>query len=247
MLDIVVCDDSPIQLETICKRVNCYFSTYKDIAYQVSGYSSPDELILDLKNGNGCDIVILDVIMPGSTGIETAKRIKELRKDAMIIFVSISREYAIDAYDIGAVHYVSKPLTQQALNKALDRALSLRKRIMNKRIMLSLKNAAMKSIFCIDILFIESVGYRRMVHTKKGVYEETRKTLSGFMEELNQLMPGQFFVPYRGYIINLSEIGTINPDHIVMADGSRILIKKGDFRRIRSIYFDWIFSESEAE
>ena len=76
------------------------------------------------------------------------------------------------------------------------------------------------------------------------LYEERRKPLSALMEELDQLSPGQFCIPYRGYIINLSEVSTITPSHIMMRDGARILIKRGDYRRIRDIYFSWIFSLS---
>ena len=245
MLDIIICDDSPMQLSTISGKVDSYFSMHNDRTYRVRQYSSPSKLMADLEKDAKCDIAILDILMPESTGIETAKIIKKLRKDSVIIFVSISREYAIDAYDIGAVHYVPKPLTQEDLDKALDRALALREKNSSRQIMLSLKNSAMQSISCTDILYIESVGYRRIVHTKKGEYEEMKKTLSSFMEELNQLMPGQFFVPYRGYIVNLSEISTITPDHIVISDGSRVLIKRGDFRHIRDLYFAWTFGRSE--
>ena len=77
---------------------------------------------------------------------------------------------------------------------------------------------------CDDIIYIESIGYTRVVHTWGGVYEEMRKTLSSLLEELDGLCPGRFFSPYRGYIVNLDHIATITPAHIEMRDGSRILM-----------------------
>lgn len=82
----------------------------------------------------------------------------------------------------------------------------------------------------------------RVVCTWGGVYEEMRKTLASLLEELDGLCPGRFFSPYRGYIVNLDHIATMTPAHIEMRDGARILIKRGDFRRIRDIFFAWTFS-----
>lgn len=243
MLSIAVCDDSLHELESICAMVEGILSSRSLSGFEVLRYSSPDALMHDLENGGRCDIAVLDVIMPGSTGLDTARRIRDMRKEASIIFVSVSRDYAIDAYDVGAVHYIPKPITAPALEEALDRALAqIGKR--PRQLVLSLKNAMLHSVECGDIIYIESVGYQRIVHTKEGVYEERKKTLSALMEELDQLSPGQFCIPYRGYIINLSEVATITSSCIVMKDGSRILIKRGDFRRIRDIYFSWTFSEA---
>lgn len=243
MLSIVVCDDTLQHLTAVCEAAESYFSARSDLKHEILRYSSPDVLIQDLENGGRCDIAILDIIMPGMIGTETARRIKELNPEARIIFASVSREYAIEAFNIGAVHYIPKPVAAPALEAALDRALSSHLNP-SKRIVLHMKNAVMQSVECSDILYIESVGYRRIVHTKHGIYEEMRKPLSALMEELDQLSPGQFCIPYRGYIINLSEVSTITPSHIMMRDGARILIKRGDYRRIRDIYFSWIFSLS---
>ena len=61
------------------------------------------------------------------------------------------------------------------------------------------------------------------------------------MEEFNNLSPGQFIQPYRGYIVNQNVIRTITPEHLVLHNGDSILIKRGDFRRLREIFFSWSF------
>ncbi len=243
MISIAVCDDTQQHLESLCAQVEGYFASHGGLEHEILHYSSSEELIQYLENGGRCDIAILDIIMPGKNGTDTARRIRDLNGDIRIIFASVSREYAIEAYSIGAVHYIPKPVESEALEEALDRAISLKHPLPGRRMILYMKNAIIQSVDCNDILYIESLGYRRIVHVRQGVYEETRQTLSVMMEELDRLCPGQFCSPYRGYIINLNEVSTITPSHIVMRDGFKVLIKRGDYRRIRDIYFAWTFSQ----
>ena len=180
--------------------------------------------------------------MPGMLGTDLARSMVSRLPDVRIVFMSVSRDYAVDAFEMGAVHYVTKPVSQKTLFEALDRALAPSAAKTPARLLVHMRNAVVQSIECDDIIYIESIGYTRVVHTWGGVYEEMRKTLSSLLEELDGLCPGRFFSPYRGYIVNLDHIATITPAHIEMRDGSRILIKRGDFRRIRDIFFAWTFS-----
>ena len=59
--------------------------------------------------------------------------------------------------------------------------------------------------------------------------------------ELEELTPGQFIQPYRGYIVNLDAIRTISSDKIIMQNGDFILIKRGDFRHLKDLFFKWSF------
>ena len=111
--------------------------------------------------------------------------------------------------------------------------------------MLQLANGIAHAVDIDDILYIESIAYRRAVHTGTAVYEETRKTLSKLMEELDGLSPGQFIQPYRGYIVNLDAVRTVATDRIVMQNGDSVLIKRGDFRRLRDVFFSWSFRRKD--
>ena len=246
MLRVAICDDTPLCLEEIAINVESYFKSRHLPDYEISKFYCPSALLYDIEAGHDFDIVILDVLMPEALGTDTARIIRSKSPDTGIIFISTSRDYAVDAYDIGAVHYVTKPLGSEALDAAMDRAVYQKNDNPHKCLILHMRDGVMQSVDCDDIIFIESVGYRRIVHTKKGEFEEARKTLSSLLKELDVLYRGRFCIPYRGYIVNLDEISTIMPGRIVMRNGAEILIKKGDFRRIRDIYFSWTFSNTSS-
>ena len=66
------------------------------------------------------DVVLLDVRMPGLSGIEARARLDDGRPH--VIFVTAHPEHAIEAFDVGAVDYVLKPVDLERLGRAVDRA-----------------------------------------------------------------------------------------------------------------------------
>ncbi|MBN1237734.1 MAG: response regulator transcription factor [Gammaproteobacteria bacterium] len=70
-------------------------------------------------------IVLLDVRMPGMTGIETAQRLAALPRPPAVVFTTAYDEYALDAFDSEAVGYLLKPVRRERLLAALQHAARL--------------------------------------------------------------------------------------------------------------------------
>ena len=241
MITVAICDDQSVQLANVKSAVEAYFARRHDFMVRIDIFDDSSSFLDELIKSGGWDIVILDICMPGISGTELAREIRRRRDRTEIIFMSISSEFALDAFAVKAVHYVLKPFTASELGEALDRALLSLSEHRPKRILLQLENGAVQSVDLDEISYIESIAYRRVVHTKREMFEETKRPLSGFMEEIEKLSPGQFIQPYRGYIVNQDAISTITPGHIVLRTGDTILIKRGDFRKLREIFFSWNF------
>jgi DNA-binding LytR/AlgR family response regulator len=84
-------------------------------------------VVLAAENGNDAwdgflelepDVVFLDIRMPGLSGLEVAERIGKL---AHVVFVTAYDQYAVDAFDAGAVDYLLKPVQAERLDKAVAR------------------------------------------------------------------------------------------------------------------------------
>ncbi len=68
------------------------------------------------------DVVLLDISMPGLSGIETARHMSALESPPCVVFATAHDGYAIDAFDAGAVGYVLKPVRRERLARALEQA-----------------------------------------------------------------------------------------------------------------------------
>jgi len=71
------------------------------------------------------DIVLLDIRMPEMDGIEAAQHLQNLSKPPAVIFTTAFDNYAIQAFDMNAVDYLLKPIRQERLEKALQKARAL--------------------------------------------------------------------------------------------------------------------------
>lgn len=68
------------------------------------------------------DLVFLDISMPEMGGLETAHKLNNLKDPPLYAFITVKKEMAVHAYDIGALDYIVKPVEQQRLQKTIYRA-----------------------------------------------------------------------------------------------------------------------------
>ena len=70
---------------------------------------------------NTCDVVLLDVQMPGRDGTQLAAELRQLPQPPAVVFVTAHAEHALRAFDLDAVDYLTKPVKRERLHAALRR------------------------------------------------------------------------------------------------------------------------------
>ncbi|MGV3606340.1 MAG: sigma-54-dependent transcriptional regulator [Planctomycetaceae bacterium] len=125
MPQVLAVDDD----RTILRLIEKTFEQ-SDVAIQLAG--SAEEALVSLKKSVP-DVLLLDIMLPGGSGLELAAQIKELDARLPIIFMSASEDSdtAISAMSMGAYDFLLKPLDKQSLQETVDRALEVR-RLMNE-------------------------------------------------------------------------------------------------------------------
>ena len=113
-MKILCLDDEPLAL----KMLQISIEKAKPDA-QVTAFSKQKELIAEAES-NGCDVAFLDIHMRGMTGVEVAKRLKEINPKMNIIFVTGFSEYKGDAMDMKASGYIMKPVTKEEVAAELN-------------------------------------------------------------------------------------------------------------------------------
>ena len=71
--------------------------------------------------GQGPDMILLDIQMPGLDGMVLAARLRELRDPPAIVFVTAHAEHAVRAFDVAALDYLTKPVRLERLQASLGR------------------------------------------------------------------------------------------------------------------------------
>lgn len=245
MLRIAICDDQETDRAAVARGVEDYLAAHPDLSGHVDAFSAPSALLDALEAGGVWDIALLDVYMPGMLGTQVAQELHRRLPDLTFLFLTTSQDHAVEAFALGAVHYLVKPFTQAQLHGALDRATASYQNREQKGLLLHMESGVTRRVPWEEVSYIESVGRLRVIHTRTGNLEEHQQSLAALYDQLQALAPGQFITPYRGYIVNQDAIRTITAQGILLHSGAKVPLKEGDFRKTRNAYFQWAFGKGE--
>jgi two-component system, NtrC family, response regulator AtoC len=111
---ILVVDDEP--------SIRKYLQTLLEVdGYAVETLNSGVELLERIGEGEHCDYIILDVLMPEMNGIETLQRLMQMNRGLNVIMLSCSNEVGtvVEAIRLGAQDYITKPFEKSELDAAM--------------------------------------------------------------------------------------------------------------------------------
>ena len=114
-LRTLIVDDEPLAVE----RLQILCAGIEDIA--LLGTANDGEAALRLVEALSPDLLLLDIAMPGMTGIEVASALEQLDARPAVIFCTAFDQFAVAAFDVAAVDYLLKPVNPERLAKAVAR------------------------------------------------------------------------------------------------------------------------------
>ncbi len=154
------------------------------------------------------DLMFLDINMPKMSGIEV---LEKLKSPPYVIFTTAYDEYAIKAFELGAIDYLLKPFSQERFNSSVNKALSIIKNkgpYPNSLTKLGLSFKEEENHYLIgynDIIWLSSRGRHSLIHTRTKVFE----TAMSLKEILQKLPPDIFVRIHKQFIVNLNFISHI--------------------------------------
>ncbi|HEU4901779.1 MAG TPA: LytTR family DNA-binding domain-containing protein, partial [Flavisolibacter sp.] len=167
-------------------------------------------------NTEQIDLLLLDIEMPGMTGIELTKKLGN--KSPLIIFTTAKKEYAVEAFELNVVDYLVKPVSQARLLQAVEKAqeaLDSNKeevKIEEQSFVFVKDNGMLKRISIDDILFLEAMGDYVKVHTPQK-FHVVHATLKSIEEKLPA---SKFLRVHRSYIVAINKIDFIQEGTITI-------------------------------
>lgn len=218
MLRAIIVDDE----QPICDDIEYLLEAHPDI--EVVAKFQQSQPALAYLQQNPCDLLLLDIKMPGMSGLEFAECLETLKINVMIIFVTAYEEYALPAFETAAVAYLTKPLSQTRLTKALLKVRSLvalgEKNSVSYHPISVQRDNALVPVPQQDILLAYVKDKLVFLRTREGDFP-----LSMTMAELEEMLnPEMFLRVHRQYIVNTGAIAKVIP----WFHGSYVLTLKDD-------------------
>ena len=234
-LNIVICDDTERDAISLRLLVERYFSEI-DCYVEIMGYENGDRLLEDLTANVISDVKIafLDIYMPGTNGIDTAKKIRETDKDMTIIFTTTSKAHGLDGFSVYALQYLVKPVKYPEIKDTLDKCTQKYADSLKYIEVLS-DRLTVRSYFK-DIMYIECFDTALFIHTPTGVI----KTFLPLSELEKQLKGSGFLRTQRSYIVNLRYVDDMVANEFILENGKAIPIRRSDRQALKQAYWDYL-------
>ena len=147
------------------------------------------------------DIVLLDVEMKHLDGMETARRIRELDRDVVLLFITNMAQYAIKGYAVGALDYVLKPVPYIAFSQQLQKAEEKLRRRARHYLAVPVEGG-LRRLDTAQIYYMESEGHRVHFYTEDGEF-----TAPGALKTFEEKLAACPFARCNsGYLVNLAQV-----------------------------------------
>jgi two-component system LytT family response regulator len=249
----LIADDEPLARE----RLRFLLSGQEEV--EVAGECRNGKEVIAALKKSRFDVLFLDIQMPGRSGFEVIEQIGPAQMP-VTVFVTAHNEYAVQAFEVHALDYLTKPVEPERLHATLVR---VRERIASqaalmtheqiKSVLSSLENGGVprqdfprrllvhsgsKDSFVNvnEIDWIEAADYYACLHvgTKSFMLRETIKELS------NTLDPAKFVRIHRSNIVNVEQVSEIfregqSEGSVVLKNGQRLRMSKAGWQSLLAV------------
>ncbi|MCC8047025.1 MAG: LytTR family DNA-binding domain-containing protein [Clostridiales bacterium] len=206
-MHIAIVEDLKSDQDNLTHLIREYFSAMRETV-ELSVYGSGEDFLKEFRRGF-CSAVFLDIMLgEGMTGVDTARKIREMDEQIPLIFTTSETGFALDSYGVHALDYLVKPVKAEALawcmkslQKAVATPVCITVRCLDKN-----SDASNRVLPIRNLIYVESFRNGTILHTISG---ELRCTQT--YAEIVRLLPktGRFWEYGRGATVNFSFVESI--------------------------------------
>ena len=231
MFKIAICDDENYFTEEL-KQIISDCMLKKGLVFEIDTYSSGAKFI---SLGIGMlqySIIFLDINMDEVDGIMTAKKIREVSKEAFIVFVTAFVNYTLEGYKVGAIRYLLKGGNN--FNSAIDECINAIMEKLNYTVVTKKFNfnEGIREVALDRLLYVESRLHKLEFH----VQEDKMKiyTIYDMLNNMEVVLQDNDFVRiHQSYLVNLKYLMSVDRYQAVLTDGTALIIPKARYTYVR--------------
>lgn len=237
MINIAICDDESVEINHTNSLLKKYGQNHPQYQINTQLFSSPLDLLAYVEEKKGFDILLLDVYMPGILGTKAALELRDMGDTCEIVFLTTSRDHAIDAFSVNAVHYLVKPYSEKEFFAALDKAFE---NIGKKDgAYITVKSTEGVTRVNLDkLVYAESDNHLQKLYMSGEKMITTRKSSAELFELLEE--DSRFYKGGNTYIINMDYIAELSSKSVVFSTGVKIPMLSRKYTEFKKIYMDYV-------
>lgn len=181
-------------------------------------------------NPDDAQIVVIGLNTPDYNDVFVAKKIKEFRGDAQIIYVSVNSSYNSIIYEIEHVYFLTLPLISKLFIEAVQKALYIIDKEKGRYLVINNKRQTLR-ICQKQIVYFEKEKRKVHIHLENGEIVTCYMTF----EELQNVLAMFFSRCHLSYIININKVKIVESTVVVMENGVNIPLTRGKSSNLRML------------
>ncbi len=243
MYQIALCDDETTELHQTEQMLKNYEERHAGAEFALKCFESADEMLGQVRAGSYVpDLILMDIYMPEKLGIEAAHELRGMGSRGRIIFLTRSREHALDAFGVEASQYLIKPISEDVLSAVLDKLLREMEEARRKYLLLRI-DGMVQRVTVNDIVCCEAQGKTQYLYLSDGTRYGLRRTMAEIYELLADYR--EFARVGVSYIVNLEHVDSLDAQEVGMDNGKKIYLPRGSYQPLRERYFSYYCWENE--
>ncbi len=237
-MKVAICEDQSAAINDLTGKFKALEKSVK-LEYEISSFTAGSGLLKAYAEGKGgFDILIMDIELGSSLGIETAEKVREFDKSVEIIFITGYEHYVFDCFKVNPYDFMVKPISAQRFNNVIT---SLTKKICRERKTFTVKaGSSYRRIEFRSVEFFECSGHKIMAKMLDGTVCEFYSSIKSVGEMLKDK---DFARSHRSFFVNLNCIRELRPDCVIMDGGSSVPISRSKLDEFKKTYLDYVSRE----
>lgn len=232
---IAICDDEPAELDALTGLLNRWREERRvPMRYKTFQGTSP---LLDAAKKDRFTLYLLDIMLPGTDGIDAAKEIRSFDGAAGIVFFTSSPDFAYKSYSVQAMDYLLKPVGAETLFPILDR-LALEEQRPQEGLTVKCGSTLVRIPFS-SLAYVEVNRKRLYFNLIDGQVREVSGALSDY-EPFLQARP-EFIRVHRSYIVNMLQAAELSPTGIRTFSGKSLPVSRLLYPQVQKSYLSLMF------
>lgn len=236
-----VCDDEREELDKLEAVLKAYGSLYTETGLMVKRFEKAEELLESIRKEECVpDLILMDIYLPDKLGTDAARELRQMGKETRIVFLTVSRDHALEAFRVNAAQYLVKPVLKEELYPLLDR-LFREIEEEKKKYLLFRTGGKVCRVVVDEIVYCEAQRKSQRVYLADGTWLLLHMTMAALFDRLS-VFPG-FVRAGAAYVVNLRYIENINYRQITLEGGRVLYLPRGSYKVLREKYFQYYCDE----
>lgn len=245
MLRIAVCDDEETPLRQTAALLEGYLHIRPELSVQVETFLSAESLLEQAETAGGFDLYILDILMPGLSGIDVGRKLRQLGDGGEIIYLTTSNDFAADSYEVRAFFYLLKPVQEEKLFQVLDRAAEKLNRRRSESIVVP--TAAGKQRLLLErIRYAERVGRFVRYYCTDGTVD-SQSIRAPFKEAAEPLLKdNRFYLCGASFVLNFQHVTGVQGQTALLDNGQAVSLPRSAAAAFKKAWGSYWLREGDA-